>query len=121
MREAAEGAEHSPGDPVESKRSAAAATTRSRGGRGGGLAFAALQFGSMDLFSILEGSPSLFPLLAGIYAYNLEIKGGANWGDLGPALRPLPPPMDRTERQLWFSDLINSQERLTQEIASSPS
>lgn len=50
---------------------------------------AALQFGSMDRFSILEGALLLFPLLGEIYTYNIKIKRGANRGDLSSALSSL--------------------------------
>lgn len=104
--EIAKGAERSPSDLVESKRSVAGETTRSRGEKGERardwkcLICAVLQFGSMDHFSILEGAPLLFPILCEIYTYNLKIKRGANRGDFAPTLSSLWPTMDLTEGQL---------------------
>lgn len=95
MRETAEGADRSPSDLVESKKSVAGEITKRWGEKGERardwkrLICEALQFGLMDRFSILEGALLLFSLLAEIYTYNLKIKRGANRGDLALALSSL--------------------------------
>lgn len=82
--ETAEGAERSPDDLVESKRSVAGETTKRRGGKKG--AGERLQVSHLCSITIWvdgslqypRGALLLFPLLSEIHTYNLKIKRGAD-------------------------------------------